>query len=181
MWREIMINRLIYKEYDQDQIVGMLARLLGVAVLFSIVIAIFGHLGVLVQDVEAVSPNRYAIFDTKFAPVLVLFSALFEEIIFRFFPVFLLVICFSFRTKKHLFVAQLVVLMIASVVFGYAHGGFRHIFTQGVLGMLMSLVFILSGGKDKKFSRALFFSTLFHFAYNLIIFCTLAGLCYVSG
>ncbi len=54
-----------------------------------------------------------------------------------------------------------------SIIFGLLHGGLAHIPLQGVLGFILSLVFLKCGGLQCNFYKALAASSATHFLYNM--------------
>lgn len=89
-----------------------------------------------------------------------------EELVFRFLPLFIAVSLFGSSRRW----AVLVVAALASVVFGWAHGGPQYILVQGVGGLFLSAVFLKCGGFQKKWRKALLCSTFYHYAFDLILF-----------
>lgn len=96
---------------------------------------------------------------------LVLLGSVFlEEVVFRFIPLVLAVKRWGASPKV------LVVAVVVSAAFGFAHGGFAHIPVQGVGGLFLSVVFLKCGGFAGRFRKALAVSTLYHFVFDAILF-----------
>lgn len=100
-------------------------------------------------------------------PFMLFGFAYFEEIIFRFTPIFLA------RTFLGKFFGAswgiLIVALVASVLFGLVHGSPHNIYVQGVSGMLYSLLFLKCGGFQDHWGKATFVSTTAHFIRNGIL------------
>lgn len=62
--------------------------------------------------------------------------------------------------------AMIAVVVISSAIFGWVHGGFTHIFIQGVSGFILCLVFLKCGGLQRKYVKALTASAAVHFLFN---------------
>ncbi len=92
-------------------------------------------------------------------PLKLFIMAYIEEFIFRL-P--LGVFCFFVHSKKII----LAIACVISIFFGILHGGAIHILCQGVFGIILSIVFLKTGGINKKIIKPLFFSTVTHFLYN---------------
>ena len=86
--------------------------------------------------------------------VSVFMAPVLEEIIFRFFPIGL-----TNRYTKNKGVLWLVILG-ASVLFGYLHGGFVHIFMQGVTGIFYSAAYLRGGLISSVVAHATYNATL---------------------
>ncbi len=99
---------------------------------------------------------------TFYFPFLMFFFAIVEEIIFR--APLILFITMNCRLRTMLFFA-----VLFSVIFGFLHGGIKHIFIQGVSGMMLSIAFLKCGGLQKKYTKALLTSTTVHYIYNMIL------------
>lgn len=91
---------------------------------------------------------------------LIIFTPIWEEVVFRYMPL-IIVIMLCGVSKKVLYCA-----LIVSILFGFLHGGYAHIFVQGVVGILFSIVFLKCGGLQKKYIKAVSASTLTHFGVN---------------
>jgi len=90
------------------------------------------------------------------------FLAFIEELLFRFVPLGLAVKFFG-RSPLVILTA-----ILFSVLFGLCHGGFRHIFLQGVTGFVLSIVFLKCGGFQKKLLRATFVCAIIHASLNFL-------------
>jgi len=97
-------------------------------------------------------------------PVILLIGAILEEIIFRLIPLGLSMVCWGKSYKVF------VVAILSSVVFGWGHNGFEHVFIQGWGGIIFSIVFLKAGGFQEKFFKATFCCTIAHFSFNAILF-----------
>jgi membrane protease YdiL (CAAX protease family) len=86
-----------------------------------------------------------------------------EELAFRAFP---LSTGFSLglRVKGLMFIA-----IVSSVVFGYLHGGYTHIFIQGISGLIFCIIYLKCGCLEHKFFKPLFSATLAHASFNGMI------------
>ena len=100
---------------------------------------------------------------------LVFIRAFIEELFFRFTP---LILAYRFGKKvlRHPIVAVVAMVIISSIHFGYLHGGFKHVFVQGIGGIFFSLVFLKCGGLKRDYGRAILSSSLAHFVYNATLF-----------
>ena len=128
---------------------------------------------------KIISDYPLAIFFTALA-----FMALAEEITFRWAPIFIPrffiekiasrwfpEFIYQFLTDK-LIQIILVSALLASIIFGWVHGGFIFIFIQGIIGFIWSLLFIKCGGYRGGFSgyrKALLTTFVSHFTYNAVI------------
>ena len=95
------------------------------------------------------------------------FGAAAEEFLFRFLPLVAILQITKNAPKNDGWV--LGVTIASSMLFGYLHGGVPFIFLQGVLGFLLSVVFLKCGGFQGKFLKAIVASSLCHLAFNLLI------------
>lgn len=100
-------------------------------------------------------------------PIILLFAALAEELIFRFLPLAIAVEC-GWSDYKIVIVS-----ILSSIVFGYLHGGITHVFIQGVSGLIFSLLFLKAGGLREKYFEALVTTTVVHFCFNCLVAITL--------
>jgi len=78
-----------------------------------------------------------------FSSLFLAFCAFLEEVIFRFMPI-LICSVFSLFSRHQSF--AIILLLAIQVVFGWRHGGWKHIFLQGVGGMLYALIYFLPSG-----------------------------------
>lgn len=101
------------------------------------------------------------------------FMASLEEFIFRFIPFMI----GSMRTYTLTVRRAVVITIISSIVFGYAHGSQINILIQGVVGVFFCAVFLKCGGYNGNFFKGFAASSVAHFLYNL----TLALLAFASG
>ncbi|MBI2038971.1 MAG: CPBP family intramembrane metalloprotease [Candidatus Niyogibacteria bacterium] len=107
----------------------------------------------------------------------IIFSVVFEEVLFRLVPLAAAV------KMECSFPKLMAVIAVSSVIFGYLHGilpelqrgeapdfllATLFIFIQGVFGFLLSLVFLKCGGYAGKFKKAFLASTATHILYNSI-------------
>lgn len=95
-----------------------------------------------------------------FFPILLAAWAVFEEFIFRLFPLVAAVEEWG-RSKKIFLIVGL-----ASGIFGLAHGDFLLVFVQGGLGVLLSLLFLKCGGLQKKYGKAFAVTSACHILVN---------------
>lgn len=98
------------------------------------------------------------------SPLFLAVSVLIEEAVFRL-PLAAFVRVRSLKTTDILFIAAGL-----SAIFGYLHGGFFHIFSQGVIGFIFSIVFLKGGGLQKKIFLPFFLVLVIHYVYDAIIF-----------
>lgn len=56
--------------------------------------------------------------------------------------------------------------LVLSGLFGYVHGGLATVPVQGVLGILLSLIYLKAGGSTGKFIRPFVVSSVAHILYN---------------
>ncbi len=94
--------------------------------------------------------------------------AFLEEIIFRLGPLSILVVI----TQKFLWKPLPIVLgvvMVFSIIFGWAHGNCFNVFVQGVGGLILSFVYLKCGGLRGDWAKGTFSSTVVHFLYNSLL------------
>lgn len=92
----------------------------------------------------------------------ILFSALFEEFVFRF-PLILAV-----GSGLSLFFVLMFAVLL-SIVFGILHGDPDCLWYQGVIGFLYCLLFLWCGGLSHHYGTALMTTTLAHFLHNAVL------------
>lgn len=96
----------------------------------------------------------------------VLFGPFLEEAMFRvplMFPIGL------YRARIVPFSAIPIAAVLLSFIFGYLHGNLWNVGLQGFAGLLLSLVFLKSGGYQNKLEKAFFSSFFFHSLNNGLI------------
>lgn len=86
-----------------------------------------------------------------------------EEILFRWLP--FTIVCL----EKFNFKTVITTAIISSVIFGYLHGGFIHIFVQGIGGFIFCLLYLKCGGYHNRNIKAVFVSTSAHALYNVLL------------
>jgi len=87
--------------------------------------------------------------------------AIFEEFLFRFFP--LAAANEIFRRNIY---AVSIVAIVASARFGYLHGGWICVPIQGVGGLIFCLIFLKCGGYNRRYLKGLVSSSTAHILYN---------------
>jgi len=99
-----------------------------------------------------------------FQMVLVVFVTVFiEELLFRTLPIF--VARWINPSIRWIFA----IAVIATIVFGYIHGGVANIFIQGVAGLFFAIIYIKGGGYHGRHLRAWCAAGLGHYLYNMLI------------
>lgn len=100
-------------------------------------------------------------------PVIVLIyiplAALFEELLFRLIPLSL-AICKSKTPEMVLFA-----IISSSFLFGMLHGNVFRVIIEGVVGVILSVLFLKCGAYQKKFFKATMCSTAAHYALNIFV------------
>ena len=96
-------------------------------------------------------------------PCFLYFSAAIEEIIFRCIPLMLAVEILG--TSKKVFL----VAIFSLIIFGTSHGGYDHIFLQGISGFICCIVFLKCGGFNENYLKGFLSSTTSHFLFNMIL------------
>ena len=97
-------------------------------------------------------------------PYIVILMAFFEEITFRFYPIYI---------AMHLFgvsIYVVAIVIIISIMFGVMHGSFKNIFIQGIFGFLYSLLFLAAGGFQERYVLAIIAATISHSLNNYILY-----------
>jgi membrane protease YdiL (CAAX protease family) len=84
-----------------------------------------------------------------------------EELYFRFLPLTAIILL----TSKRLTIFT--VATVASMIFGYLHGGWNNILLQGVSGFLLCFAFVYCGGIKKRFLKAFIVTYCLHVSSNL--------------
>ena len=64
----------------------------------------------------------------------------------------------------------LLLVLLLSIVFGRVHGSWGNVLIQGVMGVVLCMVFLKCGGMQKKYGKAFLSSTFVHFTYNFVVF-----------
>lgn len=158
------MKRIIgYFEFEFSKPTNYPLAILKVVVL-GIAVSLIG-LGVCtVFDIELDGrPLGLDILSWSFVPILV--AAVFaEEVIFRLLPLWLSVSVFKMTKGRVVLVAA-----VASVIFGYCHGGIGHVLIQGLVGFLFSLVYLGAGGFKAEHPKGVFCSFAAHLTFNSII------------
>ena len=117
------------------------------------------------------TPTRFSVTETEnsikilslYLPCLLYVSAAMEECIFRCMPLVPAVeIC---GTSKMV----LLVAVVSSIMFGVIHGGYDHIFLQGVGGFIYCIVFLKCGGFNENYTKGFLSSTTSHFLFNMTL------------
>ncbi|MCP4520971.1 MAG: CPBP family intramembrane metalloprotease [Cytophagales bacterium] len=98
------------------------------------------------------------------------FAALIEELIFRMLPFVFINLTSGFKLFKFLKGRYLEIVILSSIIFGYAHGGFINIFIQGIGGFGLYLVFLKTQTSTNSTTLATLVATLCHALYNISIF-----------
>ncbi len=97
-----------------------------------------------------------------FLPLMFL-GVFFEEVIFR--------LPLAFGINAHWpFYGILIFAAVLSTIFGFVHGGIKHIFVQGVGGIPYYILFLKCGGLEMHYNDAITVTTLTHFLFDLILF-----------
>lgn len=92
--------------------------------------------------------------------------SIFEEIIFRLLPMFL-VIYFSKRLEKR---QALMVAIVSSFIFGFLHGGiFNALFIQGITGMILCLGWFKSYKISDSVILATLLTVIVHYFVNVSV------------
>lgn len=89
------------------------------------------------------------------------YAAIFEEMLFRM-P---LAIAAEFCRPKTI----VILVIVLSIIFGYLHGSFHHIYFQGAHGLVYSVIFLKAGGFQRRPFKALLAATIIHASYNLAL------------
>lgn len=95
--------------------------------------------------------------------VLLFFTMVGEEAVFRLPLIFLV-------QKRQSLQRVLLAGAVLSVVFGTLHGGFHHIFIQGVLGFAYCILFLKCGGFQGNYLKAFIVVAITHFVYDVLVF-----------
>lgn len=101
--------------------------------------------------------KRFYIFSLIFAGNVFL-NAFIEEFWYRFVSIGLMTALAAIATntiRQSTKIALLISIPV-SIFFGYIHGGWDHIFVQGVIGFIFSIVFIKCGGVIKRRNKPVF-------------------------
>lgn len=72
--------------------------------------------------------------------------------------------------------AVLWVALVISIIFGWGHGGIIHVFTQGVIGLSFSILFLKCGGFQRHYFKAVMVVTITHAFFNISWLTFLASL-----
>ena len=89
--------------------------------------------------------------------------ALTEEFLFRVIP---LGIAVSHRAS---FRTIMITVVLSSIVFGFLHGSWQHIFIQGWGGLIFSALFLKCGGLHRNYFRGWLTCAAAHYAYNTAV------------
>ncbi|MFA6295888.1 MAG: CPBP family intramembrane glutamic endopeptidase [Patescibacteria group bacterium] len=101
---------------------------------------------------------------------IILFTfALREELFFRA-PLLLM----NYFPDDKKFRYALIMAIMLSAAFGYLHGGSSNILVQGVSGFTLCILFLKTGGINKKGFKALMICTIAHFCFNSFLALILA-------
>lgn len=109
----------------------------------------------------------------RLAPALTYFlpAAFIEEMLFRWLPLFVPLIIWGKKQKT--LPILIFIAVVASFLFGIAHGHLYNLAIQGAGGFVLSLFFIKCSFKSGQYAilqpRALMVTTLSHFLYNMLI------------
>ena len=95
-------------------------------------------------------------------PLFLLKAVCFEEILFRL-PLAILIER-RWKLKNILFSA-----VALSVLFGTLHGSFKNILSQGVGGLLYSILFLKCGGWHRHYLKALTVTIIAHYIWNVLL------------
>ena len=90
-----------------------------------------------------------------------LFVSLIEDFAFRFVPLVIAV-----RLKRTWVLYSIII--ISSMTFGFIHGNLLNIMYQGVAGIVLSIIFLKSGGMNKKTFKPFLICIISHTSYNLL-------------
>jgi membrane-anchored protein YejM (alkaline phosphatase superfamily) len=90
----------------------------------------------------------------------------FEEIIFR---TPLLIVIWLQKWLGRSLAVVLITSVVLSVLFGLVHGSIANIFTQGVGGLIWSVLFLKSGGMQGKFFKPIATATAAHFIWDAML------------
>lgn len=115
-----------------------------------------------IDQIPEPTPIGLPIISFRAMLVLVLMAPL-EELFFRFLPLLWI------RVNRRPLCAIIMIVIASSVVFGYLHGNSYNILFQGVLGILLCVIYLKAGGYEGKHVQALFMSSVVHFTYNVIV------------
>jgi len=126
-------------------------------------------LGIFVDAFNIVLPKGPKLPTNSPFPILIIVLALgawVEEVIFRLGPIWVARRLFHASTRS-----TVVVILIVSACFGYIHAGGHAWFIaiQGVLGVMLSVVFMKCGGLQGRYAKALIASTATHTVHNTIV------------
>jgi len=115
-------------------------------------------------------PRGTTSFPTEHVFIILPIAVIIEELIFRIAPLIIAVRLFDTLWKV------LIVGILTSIVFGFAHGSIAHIFLQGIMGMLYVILFLKCGGLSgkpgqylKKYSKASLAVIAAHMIHNGIL------------
>jgi len=98
-----------------------------------------------------------------YLPCFLYASAALEEILFRLIPLTFAVEVWG--TSKKVFL----VAIVSSIIFGVLHGGYDHIFLQGISGFVYCIVFLKCGGLNENYIKGFLSSSTAHFLFNMTI------------
>ncbi|MDQ1299871.1 MAG: hypothetical protein QG636_539 [Patescibacteria group bacterium] len=98
----------------------------------------------------------------------IIWAPLREEFLFRVFPFGLLFLVWGiFRKSVPPLWLAIALVLLTSVVFGNAHGALGNFFTQGLVGLVIALVFLVWGSYGRTPIKGICAILLLHVAYNV--------------
>lgn len=128
----------------------------------SVVASIFGQAVLLAFEIPLDNSRTISVHTLSFpksVPFLA-FAAMREEILYRF-PLF-----FVSSISPRLVIPAAIA---SSILFGYHHGDLSNIAVQGVIGLILCIVFLKSGGARRDPFKGIAVSGLTHFLYNSLV------------
>lgn len=129
---------------------------IAVSVAYSLLVwTLFGKVVGYHFPLSAMSADQY---------VLIIAGGFGEEVLFRVFPLAVVIGLFGRNAA-----ALVGTSVLASFYFGYLHAGPTRIIVQGMLGLLLCLLYLKAGGYHKKEVRGLAFCGTVHVVYNFIL------------
>ena len=154
------------RRWSLKQISGW--KLFGFGILITILDIIFSIVVTLVMiNVFNIEPPDTVVMRIPmmawYAIPLVLMIIAIEELIFRFIPLTLAVSFWGHSTKV------LIIAILSSILFGLWHGSYHYVFIQGAGGFLYCIMFLKSGGFEKRFIRAGMVCLSLHTAFNAVV------------
>ena len=117
--------------------------------------------GIIIPENQAVdiliTYNQFALI------VMLLFGGFIEEFIFRFIPI--TIGMNGFKSLK----LTIVLCIISSLIFGYVHGNFANIFTQGFIGLAFWGLYLKFGAVHRKIIKPYCITSIVHALFNYIL------------